>query len=196
MSATSLPEPIRTAVRNASAVEPQLLNSERIRERFGSYGIEILADANGLRRANLYSQSGVQKICRTYALVRTLDTAAEIAAEHTAISRGRSIGATFRDSGWTVAKKTLVTGGVAQADLDPEVARLMRLDGAERIALHAYELVVERPGRTITYATILELHHPEYLGECELASLFPSNIDSTISPEAITELLQHFELTR
>ncbi len=196
MSATSLPEPIRTAARHSAAQEPQLLNSERIRDRFGSYGIEILADAKGLRRANLYSHADAGKTCRTYALVHTLDAAPEIATEHAAIGTGRSIGATFRDSGWTVAKKTLLTGSTCLADIDPDVTLQMRLDGSERIAMHAYELIVERRDRAITYATILELHHPEYLEEDELATLFPSGTHSTISPETVTELLRHFELSR
>ncbi len=196
MSASPIPEPLRTAARHASAQEPQLLNSERIRDRFGSYGIEILADANGLRRANLFSLADAGKTCRTYALVYTLDAPPEIAGEHAAIAAGRSIGATFRDSDWTVAKKTLLTGSTGLANLDPDVARQMRLDGSERVALHAYELIVERGDRAITYATILELHHPEYLEEGELERLFPSGSHSTISPETVTELLRHFELSR
>ena len=196
MSVTPFPEPIRTAARHASAVESQRLNSERIRDRFGSYGIEILAEKKGLRRANLYSHTEAGKTCRTFALVRTLDAAPDIGGEHAAISTGRSIGATFQDSGWTVAKKTLLTGSVLLTGVDADIASLMQLDGSERIALHAYELVVERPGRAITYATILELHHPDYLGEDELTTLFPSTADSTISRDTITELLRHFELAR
>lgn len=196
MSASPIPEPIRSAARAACTREPQLLNSERIRDRFGSYGIEILADRNGLRRANLYSHADAGKTCRTFALVRTLDAAADIDAEHAAISSGRSIGATFRDSGWTVAKKTLLTGSTDLADIDPDVAQLMRLDGSEAIALHAYELIVERRNRAIRYATILELHHPDYLGEAELVTLFPSSANSTISRETVAELLRHFELSR
>ena len=194
MSATHFPEPIRAAARDASAEEPQLLNSERIRDRFGSYGIEILTDSNGLRRANLYSESTAGRTCRTFALVRTIDAAAEIGAEHGAIATGRSIGATFREGGWTVAKRTLITASIDLATIDPDVTRLMQLDGTESIALHAYELIVERRDRSIHYATILELHHPEYLQENELATLFPSGGNATISPDAVTELLEHFEL--
>lgn len=194
MSAKPIPEPIRTAARTASAQGPQLLNSERIRDRFGSYGIEILADRNGLRRANLYSHADGGKTCRTFALVHTLNAPRDIAAEHAAISSGRSIGATFRDSGWTVAKKTLLTGSAALAEIDPDVSRLMRLAGTECIAVHAYHLIIEQHGQAITYATILELHHPDYLGEDELATLFSSSSDATASPATVTELLRRFEL--
>ena len=195
MSPTPLPEPLRAALRNAPLLEPPLLNSERIRERFGSYGIEILLDRDDLRRANLYSGNGAEKICRTFALVRTLDAAPAISDEHTAISAGRSIGATFRDGGWTVAKKTGLTGSVDLSDVDPDVARLMRLDVPKRIALHAYELIVEQADFAITYARILELHHPDYLEGDEVASLFPSPADSTINPDTVTELLRHFEVS-
>ena len=39
----------------ACADEPQLLNSERIEQRFGSFGIDVLASEPGMRVSNLYS---------------------------------------------------------------------------------------------------------------------------------------------
>jgi hypothetical protein len=194
MSATSFPDPIRAASRNAFPVEPELLNSERIGERFGSCGIEILAEADGLRRANLYSVDGDERICRTYALVRTLDTAPEIAAEQAAIGGGQSIGATFRASGWTVSKKTLLTGTLDTANVDPDVAKLMRLVGSASLAMHAYELLVERDASRIRYAMILELHHPEHLTKEDLAALFPTPAGAPASRQEFAKFLRHFDI--
>jgi hypothetical protein len=194
MSATSFPDPIRAAARNAFPVEPAQLNSERIRERFGNCGIEILAETDSLRRANLFSIHGGVQTCRTYALVRALDAPPEITTEHTAIVGGQSIGATFRAGGWTVAKKTLLTGKLAHSDVEPQVSALMRLTEARPVALHAYELLVEREASRIRYALILELHHPDYLREEELSSLFPTPVDSPIDRHSLAQFLRHFNI--
>ncbi|MGI9200381.1 MAG: hypothetical protein ACR2QL_04940, partial [Woeseiaceae bacterium] len=42
------------AALSACAQEPEALNSERIEERFGSYGIEVLSHEAGVRRSSLY----------------------------------------------------------------------------------------------------------------------------------------------
>lgn len=180
------------AARNTPAVEPELLNSERIKARFGSYGIEILGEADGLRRANLYSEDTGTKTCRTYAVVRSNTVPEAIAAAHDAITHGRSIGATFRDDGWTVAKRTIATTGVELDRIDPAVAALMRLEASGRVALHLYELVINRDDLRIDYATILELHHPAYIDADALEHLFPA--DSTINRDSLHELLGVFGL--
>ena len=46
-----------------------LLNSERIRLKFGSYGIEVLKQAGSLRVSNLFSKSDDVKTTRTLAVV-------------------------------------------------------------------------------------------------------------------------------
>ncbi len=180
------------AARNTPAVEPELLNSERIQASFGSYGIEILGEASGLRRANLYSEDAGSRTCRTYAVVRSNAVPEGIAAAHDAVKDGRSIGATFRDAGWTVAKRTIATTGVELDRIDPAVAALMRLDVSGRVALHLYELVIDRDDVRIDYATILELHHPAYIDAATLERLFP--VDSAISEGSLHELLDVFGL--
>jgi hypothetical protein len=42
MQRYSVSPAVLTAALSACAVEPELLNSERIEERFGNYGVEIL----------------------------------------------------------------------------------------------------------------------------------------------------------
>ena len=50
-----LPPSVLAAVLSACATESVILNSERIEQHFGSYGIEVLASEAGLRRSNLFS---------------------------------------------------------------------------------------------------------------------------------------------
>lgn len=194
MSAIPIPETVLAAAGDTPAVEPELLNSERIAARFGSYGIEIIAETENFRRANLYSGTGDDRTCRTYALVETRNTPRGIAGEHGAVLSGRSIGATFRQGGWRVTKRTLLTAEVDLALLDGDVVHLMQLPEAVPAAAHLYELIVDKDGRSIHYATILELHHPEYLELEVLEKLFPSN--ATITPGTLHELLQVFDLKR
>ncbi|MEE4163219.1 MAG: hypothetical protein V2I25_11995 [Woeseiaceae bacterium] len=193
----------QTAISSApptSVADPALLNSERIKARFGSYGIEILGEFHGLRQANLYSREGGDKVCRTFALVRATEVSEPIAAEHSAIAGGRSIGATFRDSGWDVVKRTRYTGVLEREmlgnDLGHAIAELMRLDPPVPLAVHAYELIVERENTSLHYASILELHHPAYLDGDELARLFPVAADSTINPALRDDFIGQFGLTR
>ena len=55
----------------ANAPSPErreLLNSERIAQRFGSYGIEVLESDGRVRVSNLYSNEQGGRICRTFAV--------------------------------------------------------------------------------------------------------------------------------
>ena len=194
MSAIPIPEPVLAAASNTPAVEPERLNSERIAARFGNCGIEILAVDGELRRTNLYSGTGNDRTCRTYALVETRNAPEAIQAEHDAILSGQSIGATFQKRGWRVSKRTLLTASVEPGSLDSDVLGLMQISPDAAAAAHLYELLVDKDGGSIHYATILELHHPDYLGIQELERLFPS--DLTISPDTLHELLQVFGLNR
>ena len=170
-----------------------MLNSERIGERFGCSGIEILSEKDGLRKANLYSVEGDEQVCRTYALVRTLDAAPEIVAEHAAIGSGQSIGATFRDGGWKVAKHTMLIGTLEPSDVSPDVAMLMQLSTTDSIAIHVYELQVERQSCHIRYATIVELHHPDHLQEEDLRALSPTPAQKPGNRRQLGGFLERFE---
>ena len=56
------------AEENDAADRRLLLNSERIAEKFGNYGIEVL-EQNPLRVSSLYSVEHGQRVCRTFAIV-------------------------------------------------------------------------------------------------------------------------------
>jgi hypothetical protein len=154
----------------AQAPAPELLNSERIAAKFGSYGIEVLADDAGYRVSNLYSDEQGARQCRTYAVVRyapVIDAA--IATEHAAIVAGGSIGAVFAERGWRVQKTHLHYGELAASR---RLADLMGIAAMTPLATHVYALDVVRDDRVIEYAALVEIHHPEYLKLADLESIY------------------------
>ena len=173
MSHSPVPSLVLAAALSACVLEPELLNSERIEERFGNYGIEVLSQDGKLRRSNLFSTHAGSRICRTYAVVQFMDSPPlEIQASHQAVLAGRSLGSTFRDAGWAIGKDSLFVGGFSLTNPDSEILRLMRLAPGARLAMHAYRLVLERESESVHYATIIEVHHPDYLGLDELRELY------------------------
>jgi len=164
---------IVSALIGACAMHSEALNSERIAERFGSYGIEVLQYDDGLRRSSLFSLDGETRVCRTYAVVRFADEfPADVAIQHAAVLSGNSIGETFKNSGWQVQKATLYVGGLTLPDTQHPIAQLMRLHETAELAMHVYLLRLQRGRQQVDYATIIEIHHPEYLTQAELAKLY------------------------
>jgi hypothetical protein len=157
-AAQAVPTAARSTEGAPAAGRPPL-NSERIAQRFGSYGIAVIASDSRVRVSNLYSEDGGTRTCRTFA----------IAAEHDEIARGGSIGAVFAAHGWQVVKANL---RYFEVDAPERVASLMRIAAGTRLAAHAYELDVARDGRSIEYALLVEIHHPDYLRVEDLRSIY------------------------
>src|SRR5210317_2141547 len=154
MRNTHFPPSVFAAMLSACATESVLLNSKRIEQRFGSYGVEVLASEAGLRRSGLLSYDGDTATCRTYAVVQfsdQLDNRYDDA--HTRVLAGGSIGATFKEDGWDIEKHTLYVGSVPLPAGPSEVRRLMRLTGPHHLALHIYQLVLVRGDIEFEYAT-------------------------------------------
>lgn len=177
------------AALSACALEPELLNSERIEQRFGSYGIEVISHEAGIRRSNLYSLDGAEQVCRTYAVVRFVDESTPRVAEaHADVLAGESIGSTFKASGWTIAKVTLYVGSLQLDDPNHEIGHLMHLDSSAELGVHAYQLVLEKDGQKVDYATIVETHHPAYLSTAELKKLYADGIQSELDEDEIRKI--------
>ena len=173
MRNTHFPPSVLAAALSACATESVILNSERIEQRFGSYGIEVLASEAGLRRSSLFSYDGDSATCRTYAVVQFAKQHDERYDDaHSKVLAGDSIGATFKEDGWGIRKDSMYIGSIRLPQSSTEVGELMRLTGAHDLALHVYRLVLVREGVAFDYATILEVHHPEYLSEQDLRGLF------------------------
>ncbi len=183
------PPSVFAAMLSACATESVLLNSKRIEQRFGSYGVEVLASEAGLRRSGLLSYDGDTATCRTYAVVQFADQLDERFDDaHSRVLAGDSIGATFQEDGWDIRKHTLYIGTMRLPDTATEVGRLMRLTGAHDLALHVYQLVIARDDTELEYATIMEAHHPEYLVEADLLETFDYD-DSAALPSTDLKLL-------
>ena len=151
----------------------ELLNSERIERRFGSYGVQVLRTEGPLRVSNLYSLTDGIKTCRTYARVTftpTIDPA--YAAEHARVLAGASIGTVFRAAGWTIAKRHRHIGETTLPGGDHGIARLMRLEGRPTLATDTYVFEIVKDGQRFEYAEITELHPPAYLAAATLASIY------------------------
>jgi hypothetical protein len=191
---------ILTAFLVACASEAVLLNSERIEQRFGNYGIEILESEDGLRRSNLYSREGNLATCRTYALVEFTERLDERYADtHATVLAGGSIGATAREHGWEVRKHTAYIDQLRLPPRTTQVSRLMRLRGGELLAVHVYRLTLARSDEALPYATIIEIHHPDYLGLAELRALYADDDEGTLPAaevERIGDLLFEAPLAR
>jgi hypothetical protein len=164
----------------------ELLNSERIAAKFGSYGIEILEAAETLRVSNLFSIEGGQRTCRTFAIVMypaAIDSA--VAAEHATVLGGGSIGAVFAAGGWQVRKTHLHYG---EREATAAIAQHMGVPKGTALAEHAYVLEVQKGGLVIEYASLLEIHHPAYLSVTELPAIY-GEIESGARADRVPELL-------
>ena len=177
------------AVPESCALESELLNSERISERFGNCGIDVLEHGPAERRSSLFSIDNDRRVCRSYAVVQFVDPeSAEIREAHRKILAGDSIGATFKAAGWQIRK---VTRHIGTATLvgDHAVARRMQLAGDASLAVHAYRLILEKGERRLHYATIIEVHHPDYLAEAELQGLYDWDDAKRLPADVIDRLV-------
>lgn len=161
------------AALSACVAEPESLNSERIERKFGSFGIAVLSDEGGVRRTNLFSLENGRRTCRTYAIVRFDNVPEELIGEqHTQILSGLSIGATFKQSGWDILKQTRYLGDFNLSGSHSPIPGLMKLQSDPTVAMHVYRLALKKGEQIVEYATIIELHHPDYLNHESLSELY------------------------
>jgi len=189
MSPSTFPPAVLAEIQSACEAEPALLNSERIEQRFGSYGITVLPSEPGLRRSSVYSLHDQERVCRTYAVVRFAAQPDDgYSEEHAKILAGNSIGAIFRSHGWDIHKQTLYIGSLPLPYQDAAISGLMHLSDACDLALHVYQLLLVRREQVFEYATIIETHHPAYLAEKDLFELYEHETSTALSPESVAEL--------
>ena len=167
----------------------QMLNSERIEQTFGSYGIDVWYSDARVRLSNLYSLHDGRRIMRSFAIVGYPETVTEaFASEHRAILAGGSIGTTFKAGGWEVLKTGHQYFAVAA---EPMLSAAMQIDTGTSLATHAYRLEIVNGDRRFVYAWIIELHHPDYLQFDDLPPIYgPPAPASEALTAAVHELLQ------
>ena len=169
-----------------SASHSPLLNSERIRQRYGNYGIDVLEQDERLRVSNLYSLEEGAKITRTLAVVLyPAEVPSDITAEHELIVAGGSIGQVFKERGWQVEKTVRYLGIIpASADFD-EIYTLMGGITPADLAVLLYDFSVCNASGCFAYTTIAEVYHPDYLGQEDLRAIYgdqavqPADVDQT-----------------
>lgn len=168
------------------------MNSERIARTFGSYGVDVLESSDTGRVSSLYSGGGEQKITRTFAVV-TYNGRVRRAFEdeHARILAGESIGAVFKSAGWQIEKLPIFIGEMEIPAKYGRLSALMRIELPAFLATHVYEFVVRKDERSYDYATIVELHHPDYLSAIDLRAIYGeiifddsarSSIDDYVDP--------------
>lgn len=155
----------------------ELLNSERIAAKYGSYAVRVLKASIRTRVTSLTSVTKGCATCRTFAVVRlppSLDTA--LASEHAIILAGGSIAAVFAMRGWEIRKSCHRYG---ERPATTRLAQLMAIPRGTPLAEHTYALHVAKDGRMIEYATIVETHHPDYLRRVDLVAIYgPDSAES------------------
>lgn len=170
------------------------LNSDAIRERFGSYGVEVIEQEETTRAANLFSIEAGESICRTLAVTEfVLPTNEALLKSHQQIIAGGSIGATLRKAGFDINKKLLikteVPANAAFVALSKGTVPTGTALYTKVYALFAQSVATdtEQP-RAIPYAVIAEAYHPEHFP--------PVHEEISEAPElreAAQRVLEHLE---
>ena len=111
-----------------------------------------------------------------------------IGEEHAQILAGSSIGATFKDNGWSIYKETRFVGELPVPAKADEVLELMAVGEAEVLAMHVYRLLLKKDEQIIDYATIIELHHPEYLVRKQVTNLYMVDEPARLNDSELSEV--------
>ncbi len=143
--------------------ETTLLNSDQIMQKFGSYGVEVLSQSDGVRLANLYSQHDQLAICRTLAVTRFHEpTPSSLAEADSHIRQGESIGMTLKEAGWSVDKH-VATECLAPAGKYFEALTAGTVPRGTEITVRVYTLRTTQGQQSVDYAAIAEAYHPAHI---------------------------------
>ena len=166
------------------------LNSDRIQSSFGSYGVDVLYSAQGRRISSLYSTEDGGKVTRTYAVVDFPGEPREpYAREHARIEAGASIGETFRGAGWQVSKQHLYIGEFEIPAAYTDIGKLMQIALPKNLATHVYVLRIRKDDQSFSYATITEIHHPDYLRKADLVKIYGEVIFDDSNRDSIHDFI-------
>ena len=73
----------------------------------------------------------------------------------------------------------------------PDIGSIFGNTGSIRPVIHAYSLFVKKNGSEFHYASIAEVHHPDYLALEDLLSIYGNEFDkSPLQDEEIESLLE------
>ena len=84
-------------------------------------------------------------------------------------------------------KQTLHIGSLNLPAHNVSIGPLMHIAGPCKLAFHVYQLLLVRDEQVFDYATILETHHPDYLGESDLYELYEYDTPNAVTPREARE---------
>ena len=182
--------PTKTLQSESPAAEKQasdLGNSDRIRLKFGNYGIEIVENGLRIRVSNLFSTAAGVKTNRTFAVVMypaVIEPA--FSKEHEAIISGQSIGIVFKENGWLIEKRHQYIGELEILSDMSAVQAVFGDIGEVRPVIHVYSLMIKKDNAQFHYASIAEVHHPDYLGLEELKAIYGKEFEGDLEKDRDT----------
>lgn len=171
----------------------ELLNSERIEMKFGSYGIEVLHSDSALRVSNLFSVHEDEEITRTFAVVHYPEMVDSVfLEEHLQVLGGQSIGKVFKQGGWEIEKRNLFFSEILPSADYSGIYMLMGNIEPTKLAIYTYRFSVKKDNNSFDYAVISEVYHPDYLTLTDLKKMNEdaSNYLETLS---FTQILDQVE---
>ncbi|MEO1032129.1 MAG: hypothetical protein AAFX55_12025 [Bacteroidota bacterium] len=173
-----------------SILSPQLLNSERIKMTFGSYGIQVLNKGAQLRVSDLYSLHDDKKITRTFAVVRYPEQIdSSYLKEHTKILEGQSIGRVFKQGQWNIEKKSLFFGEILASSDYGDIYKLMGDIAPSNLAIYTYGFHITKGYENHQYAIISEVYHPDYLRLNDLKTMY-QDADKYLDESVVSDVLK------
>lgn len=164
-----------------------LANSDRIRLKFGNYGIEVIESGLRIRASNLFSKLVGVKTNRTFAVVMypaVIEPA--FREEHDAIVNGQSIGIVFKEHGWLIDKRHQFIGELEPLADFSCVHSVFGDIGPVKPVIHVYSLFIKKDNAMFHYASIAEVHHPDYLDLEELMAIYGNEFDGTLAKDQDT----------
>ncbi len=169
------------------------LNSTLIKEKFGTYGVDVLVQEPHLRIASLYSLVEDQRVTRSLAIVDYIDQEApQVTTIHHRITAGGSIGQSFVDEGFEVVKKTEALVELPANEDFSSLYKMMRLLQPAALAFHTYLLNVRKNDDWIVYARVTEVHSPEHLGIKQLVERFGDSAYFRQEHPRSADAMRHF----
>lgn len=164
-----------------------LANSDRIRLKFGNYGIEVIENGLRIRVSKLFSMDAGVKTNRTFAVVMYPDVIeAAFEKEHEAIIKGQSIGIVFKENGWSIEKQHHYFGELDPSADFPSIHSVFGDIGEIKPVIHVYSLNIRKDKSEFHYASIAEVHHPGYLDMEEFRAIYGKAFDGNLSKDQDT----------
>jgi hypothetical protein len=119
------------------------------------------------------------KINRTFAVVVYPTTIQpSFSKEHEAIIKGQSIGIVFKKNGWVIDKRHQYFGEISATSDFSAFSKVFHSIGTAQPAIHIYSFFVSKNGSEFHYASIAEVHHPEYLRLEDLSTIYGAEFDT------------------